>query len=60
MKNSKNHIELLFLATIKINAQNSKFIFEHINYDESFSQSMISSIKQSKKGFIWIGADMVY
>lgn len=36
-------------------AQRHDLYFEHINYDESFSQSMISSIHQSKKGFIWIG-----
>lgn len=36
-------------------AQRHDLYFEHINYDESFSQSMISSIHQTKKGFIWIG-----
>lgn len=48
---------LIFQSQWQLNAQNSDLIFEHINYDESFSQSMISSIKQTKKGFIWIGTD---
>ena len=36
-------------------AQESDLYFDHIDYDVSFSQSMISSIYQTKKGFIWIG-----
>ena len=31
--------------------------FEQINYDEDFSPSMISSMVQSKKGFIWVGTE---
>jgi signal transduction histidine kinase/ligand-binding sensor domain-containing protein/DNA-binding response OmpR family regulator len=36
-------------------AQGPDLYFDHINYDENFSQSMISSIHQTEKGFIWIG-----
>ena len=36
-------------------AQGSDLYFDHIDYDVNFSQSMISSIHQTKKGFIWIG-----
>lgn len=36
-------------------AQGDNLFFEHIDYDESFSQSMISNIYQTEKGFIWIG-----
>ena len=58
MKNIKNCILslILFFATaISSFAQSSDLYFDHINYDNSFSQSMISSIHQTKKGFIWIG-----
>ncbi|MBA4317209.1 MAG: hybrid sensor histidine kinase/response regulator [Flavobacterium sp.] len=47
---------VLFISnSFHSNAQGHDLYFEHINYDESFSQSMISSIHQTKKGFIWIG-----
>ena len=46
---------LFVLNSFHCNAQAHDLYFEHINYDESFSQSMISSIHQTKKGFIWIG-----
>lgn len=39
------------------NAQNSGLYFDKINYNEDFSPSMISSIIQSKKGFVWIGTE---
>lgn len=49
---------LLFLATyFQVGAQDFDLIFEHINHDDGFSQGMISSIKQSNKGFIWIGTE---
>ncbi|WP_264538209.1 two-component regulator propeller domain-containing protein [Flavobacterium sp. N1736] len=58
MKNIKRYI-LSFILFISIpfssGAQSSDLYFDHINYDESFSQSMISSIHQTKNGFIWIG-----
>ncbi len=38
-------------------AQVSRLNFEQINYDEDFSPSMISSLVQTKKGFIWIGTE---
>lgn len=58
MKNIKTCILSLILflfIPFKSNAQSSDLYFDHINYDESFSQSMISSIHQTQKGFIWIG-----
>ncbi len=58
MTNSKKNI-FVFLLTImlfcKISAQDSELHFDQVNYDEDFSPSMISSMIQSKKGFIWIG-----
>lgn len=58
MKSIKNYI-LSFILFISISfsslAQRSDLYFDHIDYDVSFSQSMISSIHQTKKGFIWIG-----
>ncbi|MEL1240319.1 two-component regulator propeller domain-containing protein [Flavobacterium flavipallidum] len=38
-----------------VRSQGTNLYFDHINYDVNFSQSMISSIHQTKKGFIWIG-----
>jgi len=56
------HIRIYFLSFIVFlsipfgsKAQESDLYFDHINYDVSFSQSMISSIHQTQKGFIWIG-----
>jgi ligand-binding sensor domain-containing protein len=50
---------LIFLLTLlcfcKLSAQESGLHFDQVNYDEDFSPSMISSMLQSKKGFIWIG-----
>ena len=46
---------LFFSNPFHSRAQRHDLYFEHVNYDESFSQSMISSIHQTKKGFIWIG-----
>ncbi|ADV50848.1 integral membrane sensor hybrid histidine kinase [Cellulophaga algicola DSM 14237] len=53
---------ILFLVTFAfvfytLNAQESKLYFDQINYDEDFSSSMISSLVQSDKGFIWIGTE---
>ncbi|MDP5201240.1 hybrid sensor histidine kinase/response regulator transcription factor [Flavobacterium sp. DG2-3] len=56
------HIRIYFLSLIvflsisfEAKAQRSDLYFDHIDYDVSFSQSMISSIHQTQKGFIWIG-----
>jgi signal transduction histidine kinase/ligand-binding sensor domain-containing protein/DNA-binding response OmpR family regulator len=38
-------------------AQNADLYFEQIDYAEGFSPSMISSIVQEQKGFIWIGTE---
>ncbi len=53
------HVMLLFtlISSIHINAQNADLNFDQINYDEDFSPSMISSIVQNRKGFIWIGTE---
>ena len=59
----KDHIKFFFFLisffsfSFQIEAQESELFFEHISNDESFSQSLISSIAQTKKGFIWIGTD---
>ncbi|MGQ7947534.1 hybrid sensor histidine kinase/response regulator transcription factor [Flavobacterium sp. WC2509] len=58
MQNIKNYIlSFIFFFSIPFgsSAQDHDLYFDHINYDVSFSQSMISSIHQTKKGFIWIG-----
>jgi ligand-binding sensor domain-containing protein len=58
MKNIKSCIlSLVLFLSISFSAiaQGSDLYFDHIDYDVSFSQSMISSIHQTKKGFIWIG-----
>ncbi|MBC7845983.1 MAG: response regulator [Flavobacterium sp.] len=58
MKNINTYILSLFLFILNplhSIAQGSDLYFDHINYDEGFSQSMISSIHQTEKGFIWIG-----
>jgi len=56
MKNIKTCI-LSFILFVSILfhsiAQDTDLYFNHINYDESFSQSMISSIHQTKKGFVY-------
>jgi signal transduction histidine kinase/ligand-binding sensor domain-containing protein/DNA-binding NarL/FixJ family response regulator len=49
-------ITLFFAIPLHSFAQDSDLYFDHINYDEIFSQSMISSIHQTQKGFIWIGS----
>lgn len=46
---------LFFSISFSAVAQAPDLYFDHINYDVSFSQSAISSIHQTKKGFIWIG-----
>ncbi|MDR6764439.1 signal transduction histidine kinase/ligand-binding sensor domain-containing protein/DNA-binding response OmpR family regulator [Flavobacterium sp. 2755] len=46
---------LFFSIPFDVKSQGSDLYFDHIDYDVSFSQSMISSIHQTKKGFIWIG-----
>lgn len=46
---------ILFFYGISGVAQGTNLYFEHINYDVNFSQSTISSIHQTKQGFIWIG-----
>lgn len=48
---------LLFSNFFNLLAQDSGLYFEQINDNEDFSQSMISSMAQSKKGFIWIGTE---
>jgi len=58
MKKIKTYIfSCIVFISIAFNsiAQKSDLYFDHINYDVSFSQSMISSIHQTKKGFVWIG-----
>lgn len=58
MKNCRTHLFLfifLYLNSILTFAQQSDLFFEHINYDVNFSQSTISSIYQTKQGFIWLG-----
>jgi signal transduction histidine kinase/ligand-binding sensor domain-containing protein/DNA-binding response OmpR family regulator len=60
MKNIKTYfLSVILFFSILFNsnvlAQGADFYFDHINYDVSFSQSMISSIHQTRKGFIWIG-----
>ena len=58
MRNIKIYILscIAFLSiSFGVSAQGSDLYFDHIDYDVSFSQSMISSIHQTKKGFIWIG-----
>ena len=60
MKNIKTYLlsVILFFSILynsNARAQGSDLYFDHINYDVSFSQSMISSIHQTRKGFIWIG-----
>jgi ligand-binding sensor domain-containing protein len=51
--------KLIFILICHIafyaSTQHTDLYFEHIDYDESFSQSMISSIYQTEKGFIWMG-----
>lgn len=58
MKNIKAYL-LSFIVFVSIPfhsiAQGQDLYFDHVNYDENFSQSMISSIHQTQKGFIWIG-----
>lgn len=55
----KNTALFLFLlmSCLTLPAQDSGLSFEQISYDEDFSPSMISSMVQSKKGFIWIGTE---
>lgn len=48
-------IILFFSISFSAVAQTPDLYFDHINYDVSFSQSAISSIHQTRKGFIWIG-----
>lgn len=48
---------LLLSSCVNVLAQDSGLYFEQINYNEDFSPSMISSMVQSKKGFIWIGTE---
>ena len=55
----KYRISLFILICFQcfLQAQISRLNFEQINYDEDFSPSMISSLVQTKKGFIWIGTE---
>lgn len=48
---------LVLASCLNAIAQEGGLYFEQVNYDEDFSPSMISSIMQSKKGFIWIGTE---
>jgi len=48
---------LLLTGSFNLLAQDSGLYFEQINDNEDFSQSMISSMVQNKKGFIWIGTE---
>ncbi|TDW44579.1 two component regulator with propeller domain [Flavobacterium sp. 270] len=56
-KSFKYHIALilLFICPYFLQAQVTNLYFDHINYDQNLSQSSISSIHQTKEGFIWIG-----
>lgn len=54
-KKYKLIFNLIFHITFYASAQHNRSEFWHIDYDESFSQSMISSIYQTEKGFIWMG-----
>ncbi len=38
-------------------AQNSELSFSQVNYYEDFPQSMITSMVQTRKGFIWMGSE---
>ena len=56
----KKYILLFFLVCYSSNllwAQYEDLYFRHLNYDDIVSPSMISSIVQSDKGFIWIGTE---
>jgi len=58
MKNYRKHyfiLILLFHFSLQVRGQETELNFERINDDKSFSQSIISSIEQSDKGFIWFG-----
>jgi signal transduction histidine kinase/ligand-binding sensor domain-containing protein/DNA-binding NarL/FixJ family response regulator len=46
---------LFFSIPFSSVAQRPDLYLDHINYDENFSQSMISCVHQTQKGFIWIG-----
>lgn len=46
---------LIFNSTTQ--SQDLDLYFDHINYDDGFPQSMISSIEQTENGFIWIGTE---
>ena len=48
---------LLCANFLNMMAQDSGLYFEQINDNEDFSQSMISSMVQSKNGFVWIGTE---
>ncbi len=48
---------LLFVAAGSYGQQGTDLYFEHLNYEEGFSPSMISSIIQDEKGFIWLGTE---
>ncbi|MFB9057833.1 two-component regulator propeller domain-containing protein [Mariniflexile ostreae] len=48
---------LVFAISISSYAQNPDLRFKTVEYGENFPQSTISSIVQSKKGFIWLGTD---
>ncbi|WP_100616006.1 hybrid sensor histidine kinase/response regulator transcription factor [Confluentibacter citreus] len=48
---------LSFHFSIGLIAQDTDLHFEHVNYDNGFPQSMISSIEQTENGFIWIGTE---
>lgn len=40
-----------------LHAQTQDLFFEHLNYEEGFASSMISSIIQDNNGFIWLGTE---
>ena len=50
-------VALFFQFSFTLFAQDTDLYFEHINYDDSFPLSMISSIEQTEDGFIWIGTE---
>ena len=46
---------LIFFLSFCASAQDNAINFQHFNDNNSFIQSPISSLIQSKKGFIWLG-----
>ena len=47
----------IFYSLILINAQQNQINFEHISIKDGLSNSIIKSIIQDNKGFLWIGTE---